>query len=261
MLREQARINQQRSEAIIRQQANSAKDLNCYQNSFVQSSNYSLPQSSQSPTKKSLLYVHHQRVGDKRDLSASLIQCNNNYGLTGKAETRSVKSRDNSEPIAALPLQMNGKKEQDMAAYYERQVSGMSAKRIKEMPSKEFIKIQNLNNAQLKDSSISPIKAMMICKPPDDSTQKFQQRGSTGATCGGSSTNRGSMKGSNRQSMLDSEKGLQMTPQQKQNSQSKSGNRIQRNKSINTKERSQSRQNRSSDFIDPSGTKYKQNRT
>jgi hypothetical protein len=59
-----------------------------------------------------------------------------------------------------------------MAAYYENQLSGMTAKKIKEMPSKEFFKIQNPNDNKLNEASKSPIKAMMICKPPDDSNPK-----------------------------------------------------------------------------------------
>lgn len=50
----------------------------------------------------------------------------------------------------------------DMAQYYEQQISSMNIKRIREMPSKELCKIVNPNTSYVCDSSISPIKAMMI---------------------------------------------------------------------------------------------------
>ena len=103
-------------------------------------------------------------------------------------------------------------KEQNMAAYYEHQMSGMTAKKIKEMPSKEVFKVSNPNDVRLNEASKSPIKAMMICKPPEDSNHKNSShsysKGVTVASANGtgSSTNRGSIKPSNRNSLLDNER-------------------------------------------------------
>lgn len=44
----------------------------------------------------------------------------------------------------------------------------MNIKKIREMPSKELCKIVNLNGSNINDSSVSPIKAMMIQKPYED---------------------------------------------------------------------------------------------
>jgi len=44
----------------------------------------------------------------------------------------------------------------------------MNIKKIREMPSKEAYKVANSSHANIIDTSISPIKAMMISKPPED---------------------------------------------------------------------------------------------
>ncbi len=55
-----------------------------------------------------------------------------------------------------------------MASYYEMQIASMNVRRIREMPAKEVFKVMNPNDDinLLNDSSVSPLKAMMISKPP-----------------------------------------------------------------------------------------------
>jgi hypothetical protein len=44
----------------------------------------------------------------------------------------------------------------------------MNIKKIREMPSKEACKVINTSHTNIIDTSISPIKAMMISKPHED---------------------------------------------------------------------------------------------
>lgn len=107
-----------------------------------------------------------------------------------------------------------------MASYYEMQISSMNVRRIREMPRKEVFKITNPNEDAMlfSDSSVSPLKAMMITKPADDSCRSKKQtrdysnkRVQSSMGCG-SYTNRVSLKSSNRCSLAERDKPTSLTP-------------------------------------------------
>ena len=92
----------------------------------------------------------------------------------------------------------------------------MNIKKIREMPSKELCKIVNPNTMNINESSVSPIKAMMIGKPQDDikaSAKSLQRYSNAIILTTGANSNRVSLKSSNRHSIMDNERPTLLTPQ------------------------------------------------
>eukprot|EP00347_Sterkiella_histriomuscorum_P016203 403354091 len=142
---------------------------------------------------QSLMY-QNKRPTIKRDMSVKLSSQEGNFQ---KFElSQKFVRRENSSNSMRLTNQIGNDfpkvtrinettifddNQSDMALYYEQQKSSMNIRRIREMPSKELCKINNpspFNNAC--ETSISPIKAMMISKPPtDEQLMQHQQNKSS----------------------------------------------------------------------------------
>ncbi|CDW74262.1 UNKNOWN [Stylonychia lemnae] len=163
----------------------------------------------------------NQKHQIKRDMSVKLNSQNQykNFDLIQHPVKRenSIQSMGNKGSNRFINDITVNDENSDMAHYYEQQISSMNIKKIREMPSKEIFKVANTSSSNIIDTSVSPIKAMMIAKPPDDQVRQSSKSLSRLGQGQGSNTNRTSLKNSERQSMLDHDRINQFTPQKFKN--------------------------------------------